>query len=68
MDKTTLRQALTFIGAKLDTIAALLSGKEKIDISVGDVIAKLDMSETNALLRELIAKEKEDIEVRIDIV
>ena len=67
MEKATLRQALSYIGGKLDTIAGLLSGKSKVDVSIGEVIAKFDMSETNALLRELITKD-DDIEIRVDIV
>ena len=63
MDKATLQQALAFIGKKLD----VLSGKEKLDISIGHVDAKMDMSETNTLLRKILARD-ENITVTIEVI
>lgn len=61
MEKATLRQALSFLGAKLDVLA----GKEKLEIVAH--IERAEMTETNKLLKELIAREKEPIEVTLRI-
>lgn len=60
-----LQAALAYLGTKFDTLAELLGlvvDKEPVHVE------QIDLTETNKLLRALVEKEKEDIEITLDIV